>query len=122
MAHLYGGNAEYPEPFVGRAFQNKVHGLAAEMDEDDGAMSAWYVFCSMGFYPVVVGTDSYEVFSPLYDRIVIDNGEAKVVIRTKGRKSADDIIKRIKVDGEYLEGYRMSHDVFRKNTRIVIEY
>ena len=122
MVHLYGGNAEYPEPFVGRAFQNNVHGLAPEMDEDDGAMSAWYVFSSMGFYPVVVGSDAYEVFSPLYDRIMIDNGESRVVIRTKGRKSADDVIKGIKVDGKYLDGYRISHDVFRKNTRIVIEY
>jgi putative alpha-1,2-mannosidase len=122
MVHIYGGNAEYPEPFVGRAFQNKVHGLAPEMDEDDGAMSAWYIFCSLGFYPVEVGTDRYEVFSPLYDRIVIDNGQARVVIRTKGRKSLDDKIKRIKVDGKVIDGYTISHTLFRKNTRVVIEY
>ena len=36
MVHRYGGNAEYPEPFVGRAFRNRTDGYAPEMDEDDG--------------------------------------------------------------------------------------
>jgi len=35
MVHRYGGNAEYPVPFVGRAFRNLPDGYAPEMDEDD---------------------------------------------------------------------------------------
>lgn len=122
MVHRYGGNAEYPEPFVGRAFRNAPDGLAPEMDEDDGTMSAWYVFCSIGFYPVVVGTDRYEAFSPLYDKIVIDNGSARTVIRAIGRKNQDDIIKSVSIDGKPLEDLGFSHDVFRKGARIKLEY
>lgn len=122
MIHLYGGNAEYPEPFIGRAFQNKVDGLAPEMDEDDGTMSAWYIFSSMGFYPVIVGTDTYEMFSPLYDKITINNGQVKITIETKGRKKEDDIIKSIEVDGIPIDGYTLKHDVFRKNSKIIIKY
>lgn len=122
MVHLYGGNAEYPEPFVGRAFQNKVDGFAPEMDEDDGAMSAWYVFCSLGFYPVVVGTDSYEIFSPLYDEIVIDNGVSKVRMVTKGRKNPEDSIRAIEVDGVPADGCSLTHDIFLKNTEITLYY
>ncbi len=122
MVHLYGGNAEYPEPFVGRAFQNKMDGFAPEMDEDDGAMSAWYIFCSLGFYPVRVGTDTYEVYSPLFDRIVIDNGNAKVEIVTKGRKNPDDVIKSIKVNGQVHEGWSLTHDIFREDTEVTLIY
>lgn len=86
MIHIYGGNAEYPEPYVGRAFRNATDGYAPEMDEDDGAMSAWYMFAQMGFYPVVVGEDRYEVFSPLFDRIVIRPGGRKTIVRGDGRK------------------------------------
>ncbi len=122
MIHLYGGNAEYPAPFIGRAFQNKVDGLAPEMDEDDGTMSAWYIFSSMGFYPVIAGEDSYEIFSPLYDRIVIRSGNARITIRTKGRKNSDDAIKGITVDGRPLCGFRLPGNCIRKNCRITIIY
>lgn len=122
MIHRYGGNAEYPTPFVGRAFQNKVDGFAPEMDEDDGTMSAWYIFCSMGFYPVVVGDNTYEMVSPLYDKIKIRSGANTVTIRTAGRKSADDLIRSIEIDGKPMEGYTLSHDVFLKSSKITIRY
>ena len=122
MIHLYGGNAEYPEPFIGRAFQNKTDGFAPEMDEDDGAMSAWYLFCSMGFYPVCVGTDSYEVFSPLYDKLVIDNGKAKTTIRVKGRTNSSDVLKSITINGQETDGFSMKHSVFEADTEIVLNY
>ena len=122
MVHLYGGNAEYPEPFVGRAFQNKTDGFAPEMDEDDGTMSAWYIFCSMGFYPVTVGTDIYEVFSPLYDKIVIDNGECRTVIKTAGRKSPEAPIRSITIDGRPSDLFSLNHGIFTKNTEVVLHY
>ena len=122
MIHRYGGNAEYPTPFVGRAFQNKLDGFAPEMDEDDGTMSAWYVFCSMGFYPVVVGENTYEMVSPLYDKIKIRSGANTITIRTEGRKSADDLIRSIEIDGKPMEGFTLSHDVLLKDTKITIRY
>lgn len=122
MVHLYGGNAEYPEPFTGRAFRNRTDGFAPEMDEDDGTMSAWYIFCSMGFYPVTVGTDTYEVFSPIYDKIIIDNGECKTVIRTSGRKRPEDPIRSVSMNGKPSDLFRITHDVFREDSEIVLEY
>ena len=122
MIHRYGGNAEYPTPYVGRAFQNKLDGFAPEMDEDDGTMSAWYVFCSMGFYPVVVGENTYEMVSPLYDKIKIRSGANTITIRTEGRKSANDLIRSIEIDGKPMEGFTLSHDVFLKDTKITIRY
>lgn len=45
-------------------------------DEDNGQTSAWYVFSSLGFYPVTPGTDQYVIGSPLFDKAVItlENG------------------------------------------------
>ncbi len=122
MVHLYGGNAEYPEPFVGRAFRNAPDGLAPEMDEDDGTMSAWYIFSSMGFYPVVVGEDTYEVFSPIYDRIRIRNGESVISIRTKGRRHPEDVIRGITVNGKPSDGYHISHSALSGRSRVIFRY
>ena len=41
-------------------------------DEDNGAMSAWYVFSALGFYPLAVGSGQYAVGSPLHGQAVIN--------------------------------------------------
>ena len=110
MVHVYGGQGEYPTPYVGRAFKNAPEGYSPEMDEDDGAMSAWYVFSSAGFYPMLVGSDVYELTSPIFDKVTINlsNGE-KLVIKTKGRKSPADIVKYVKLNGKKLPDMQLKH-------------
>src|SRR5690554_7408254 len=57
-------------------------------DEDNGQTSAWYVFSSMGFYPVCPGSDEYVIGSPLFEKMTInlENGK-KVVIRSEEHTS-----------------------------------
>lgn len=44
-------------------YSNDVDGLCG--NDDAGQMSAWYVFSSLGFYPVLPGSDVYAIGSPL---------------------------------------------------------
>ena len=106
MVHIYGGNAEFPEPYVGRAFRNATDGYAPEMDEDDGTMSAWLMFCQMGLYPTRVGTGLYEMFTPIFDKITLHLQGHDVVLQ---RKCAPASVKRIVVDGRPLDGFTISH-------------
>lgn len=118
MIHVYGGNAEYPEPYVGRAFKNEPAGYSPEMDEDDGAMSAWYVFAASGFYPMLVGSDVYELVSPIFDKVTLNlsNGK-KFEIKTKGRKSADAPVKCVKLNGKKLSDMQLHHaDIVKGGT------
>jgi predicted alpha-1,2-mannosidase len=45
-------------------------------DEDNGQTSAWYVFSSLGFYPVTPGVDQYVIGSPLFKKAILtlENG------------------------------------------------
>lgn len=45
-------------------------------DEDNGQTSAWYVFSSLGFYPVTPGANQYVIGSPLFKKatIQLENG------------------------------------------------
>ncbi len=106
MVHRYGGNAEYPEPFVGRAFRNRPDGYAPEMDEDDGTMSAWYLFSQLGLYPVCLGTDRYELFTPLFDRATLHlpGHDVKLI-----RKCAPASARQVMVDGIPLPDFSISH-------------
>ena len=122
MIHIYGGNAEYPEPYVGKAFKNAPEGYAPEMDEDDGTMSAWYAFSAMGFYPVVVGSDRYEVFSPVFDEVRIRSGNKVFTIKTKGRKAPDDLIKKVFLDGTPLDELHICHEDIVSGKTMTIQY
>lgn len=110
IPHLYGGNAEYPEPYVGRAFKNAPEGYSPEMDEDDGAMSAWYVFSAIGFYPMLVGSDTYELTSPLFDSITLQlDGDRRLAIRTEGRTRPDAPIRKVEINGKELTDFQLHH-------------
>ncbi len=106
MIHRYGGNAEYPEPFVGRAFRNLPDGYAPEMDEDDGTMSAWYLFSQLGFYPVRIGTNLYELFTPLFDEAVLHlpGHDVKLV-----RQCTPASARAVSVDGVLLPGFTITY-------------
>ena len=53
-------------------FSNHPLGICG--DEDGGAMSAWFVFTAMGFYPFCPGSGVYLIGSPLFDSITITLG------------------------------------------------
>ena len=107
MVHRYGGNAEYPEPFVGRAFRNRPDGYAPEMDEDDGTMSAWYIFAQLGLYPVRLGTENYELFTPLFDKAILHLPGHDVQLI---RRCAPAAAKTVEVDGTPLPAFTITHD------------
>lgn len=110
LTHIYGGNAEYPSPYIGKAFRNAPEGYCPEMDEDDGAMSAWYVFSAIGMYPLIIGEPYYELASPLFEEITLHVSPSKrFVIRTSGRKSMDQPVRKIRLNGKAITDYRVAH-------------
>ena len=123
--HRYGGNDAYPTPFVGHAFKNATRGYCPEMDEDDGTMSAWFVFAAMGLYPLIVGEPTYEVFSPLLDEVSFPTDEAgtrRVTIRTEGRTSRKQIPKRATWNGKSLTEWRINHNTLVQGGELVFWY
>ena len=40
-------------------------------DEDNGSLSAWYIWSALGFYPTCPGKPSYDIGIPLFDRLRI---------------------------------------------------
>ena len=123
MIHKYGGNAEFKKPYVGKAFKNHPVGYSPEMDEDDGTMSAWYAFGALGFYPMLVGDEHYELTSPLFDKIVLrlENGN-KLTIQTVGRVQKNMPIRSVTFNGNKVEEFRISHNELIKGGKLIFNY
>lgn len=81
-------------------------------DEDGGAMSAWYVFNAMGFYPVTPGVPEYTIGSPLFNRITINlENDKKFIIEADGNSAENVYIDHAELNGtEYTCDY-LGHEV-----------
>ncbi len=80
-------------------------------NDDCGQMSAWYVFSTMGFYPVTPGTPNYSIGNPLFDRVTLrlENGK-QFVIRTSGNSAASPYIQSASFKGSSYTHSFISHD------------
>ncbi len=76
-------------------------------DEDNGQTSAWYVFSSMGFYPVAPATPEYVIGAPLFKRLIVnlENGN-KINITAPENNAENRYIQSIRVNGKpYSKNY-----------------
>lgn len=91
-------------------------------DEDNGQTSAWYVFSSLGFYPVAPGTGQYAITSPLFKKakIHLENGNV-VEINAPANSGVNRYISNMKVNGiEYDKNY-FTNDQLSQGARIDVE-
>lgn len=87
-------------------------------DDDNGAMSSWYVFSAMGFYPVCPGRPVYTLGSPLFTKTVIDVGNGKVfTLIANGASTANKYIQSARLNGQALNKTWFEHaDVLKGGT------
>lgn len=80
-------------------------------NEDLGQMSAWYIFSSLGFYPVNAASDEYVVGTPFFEKVSIrlpvgvaaggevTAGEEETLVITAPGAPVKPYIRSLKVDG-----------------------
>ena len=80
-------------------------------DEDNGQTSAWYVFSSLGFYPVTPGTDEYVFGSPLFKKAILEfeNGN-KLEIKAPDNSKKNIYVKEINLNGKPVSRNFIKHD------------
>jgi len=82
-------------------------------DEDNGQTSAWYVFSSLGFYPVTPATDQYVIGSPLFDKAVmsLENGNT-FTITSENNSNSNVYIQSARLNKkEYPHNYIRFEDI-----------
>jgi len=74
-------------------------------NDDAGQMSAWYIFASLGFYPVDPVSNNYQLTTPLFDRITIQlPGKKTLRIITHKKTKTSGYISNVLWNGKaYVE-------------------
>ena len=79
-------------------------------NDDAGQMSAWYVFSSIGFYPVCPGKPEYYIGTPSFDKVTLNLENGKRFVLSAQRRKADDyLIQSTTLNGNPWSDYRISH-------------
>jgi predicted alpha-1,2-mannosidase len=91
-------------------------------DDDGGALSAWYVFSAMGFFPVTVGKPAYDIGSPIFKRIQLSLTNGKKFTIIAGKTSArNKYIQSAKMNGKPLNGPWFNHSDIVNGGTLVLE-
>lgn len=91
-------------------------------DEDGGAMSAWFAFSAMGFYPVNPASGRYDLGSPLFDKIEIDLPNGKTfTIDANGASGRAKYIQSAKIGEEALEAPYFTHAQMLRGETLTLE-
>lgn len=80
-----------------------IHGYGYGQDEDQGQMGAWYVLAGIGLFDVkgLTAPDaSFQLGSPLFDRITIRNGEKKFTITAENNGNDNIYIQEATLNGK----------------------
>ena len=84
-------------------------------NEDCGQMSSWYIFSSLGFYPVNPSQGVYSFGSPIFDKATInlENGK-KFVIETVNNNNENKFIQSIELNGKSItQNYILHKDILK---------
>jgi len=117
MDHGYTNGGKRAVPWRGRAFALDPVGYADGMDDDAGGMAAWYVWASLGLYPLVPGEPRYALTAPSFDRakIILPDGRA---VRISRRGPANGRLVAVRWNGRPLPDLFINHAVLTQGGRL----
>lgn len=90
-------------------------------NDDAGQMSAWYVFASMGFYPVDPVSGTYMLASPIFDSITIELEKGKTLsIQVTKSTDASCYIENVTLNGKIYTKNFLTKELFKQGGQIHI--
>jgi predicted alpha-1,2-mannosidase len=100
-----------------KQYQPTPDGLGG--NDDCGQMSAWYIFTSLGFYPVAPGSDQYALGSPAVQSasIALENGKT-FEIEAVNQSEKNVYVQKVLLNDKPLTRLFLAHDDVAKGGKL----
>ena len=91
-----------------KMYRNHIRGLGG--NDDCGQMSAWYIFTTLGFYPVCPGTDQYVIGAPFVPHadVTLPNGR-HLIVKAPKVSPRNRYVKRVLLNGKPYAPLYLTH-------------
>ena len=107
---------------LARGFVGSEIGQGYPGDEDNGEMSGWQLFSSLGFYPLQVGTPTYAIGSPLFTKATIHLANGKDLVVSAPENSATNVyVQGVTVNGKAQSSTYLTQDQLTAGGTIVFD-
>lgn len=89
-------------------YKNTPDGLGG--NDDAGQMSAWYIFSTLGFYPIAPASDQYWLGSPAIDAatLQLENGKT-FTVKAINQSDKNIYVQKVLLNGKPLERRYITH-------------
>ncbi len=89
-------------------------------NDDCGQMSAWYIFSTLGFYPVAPGSGQYALGSPAIDKAVLklENGNT-LTITAQNQSDRNVYVQKVLLNGKPIDRRHITYDEIMKGGELV---
>jgi putative alpha-1,2-mannosidase len=89
-------------------------------NDDCGQMSAWYIFNSLGFYPVAPGQPDYNLGSPSVEKatIQLENGKS-FTIEARNQSDKNIYVEKMTLNDKPLKRLFLSHTSLMNGGKLV---
>jgi putative alpha-1,2-mannosidase len=121
VQYYFNDNSRGIDPFVDRIYKNDPKAYIRTMDDDAGAMSAWYIFTASGFSPACVGWPVYYLNVPLFKtlRYTVAGGKFfKIAVNNFGKGNV--YISEVKLNGKVLDRNWITHEEVNAGGELII--
>jgi len=98
-------------------YTSKPTGLPG--NDDLGTMGAWYVFASMGIYPMIPGVAGFSVNTPQFEKVTVNLPKGRLTIN--GGSSENPYINSLKINGKKYESTWVEWDIIKNGCVIDFE-
>ncbi|KAF1014735.1 MAG: hypothetical protein GAK31_02222 [Stenotrophomonas maltophilia] len=103
--YLYAGQPwktqQHVREILSRLYLGSEIGQGYPGDEDNGETSAWYVFASLGLYPLRMGAPEYVIGSPLFRHARVElQGGAVLTVNAPANSPQNVYVQSLKVNGK----------------------
>jgi predicted alpha-1,2-mannosidase len=107
----------YVREILRTMYSNTPEGLIG--NEDCGQMSAWYIFSSIGFYPVNPVSARYDLGWPIFEKTTIKLPDKKqFIIIAKNVNGKNKYVQKVLLNGKLYDKLYISHNDIMKGGKL----
>jgi len=121
IQYYFNDNSRGISPSIDRIYKNEPKAFIRTMDDDAGAMSAWFVLSAIGLQQPLIGHPIYYLSVPFFPEISIHNGTNSFKINVKNFSDQNRYIKSIQLNGKEYNKLWISHQDLTNNSTLTIE-
>ncbi len=91
-------------------------------NEDAGQMSAWYVFSSIGLYPLNPASGEYEIGSPVFEKTEINLSDGHTfIIKAENVSNKNKYIQSATLNGKSYDQTFITHSTITEGGELILE-